>query len=71
VRKKEAIIADMDDTHAYYFNCLTEHDKTMLTLQHMKELEQELIAAMGDKYEAYHLEHQSYMQAWYNFKETK
>jgi hypothetical protein len=46
VRTKEAVIADMDDTHAAYFDCLLDHDKTMLTLQRMRQLEQELIAVM-------------------------
>jgi hypothetical protein len=71
VRTQEEIIQEMDVTHAAYFNCLLDHSLTMLTLVRMRQLEAELIAVLRDKYAAYHLEHLSYMTAWYNFRQAK
>jgi hypothetical protein len=64
MRKQAAILADIDRAHKQYFTHLRDHAASMQILFRLRALEQELIEAAGDKYDAYHLEHLSYMAAY-------
>ena len=69
MRTQEQILQDMAATKAY-FDHLTDHTAFMQTLTILRALERELVEAVGNKHDAFHLEHLSYMAAMDDFMST-
>ena len=70
MRTQEQILQDMAATHKAYFDHLTDHTAFMQTLTILRALERELVEAVGNKHDAFHLEHLSYMAAMDDFMST-
>ena len=70
MRTQAEILQDMAAIHKAYFDNLTDHTAFMQTLTILRALERELVEAVGNKHDAFHLEHLSYMAAMDDFMST-
>ena len=70
MRTQEQILQDMAANHKAYFDHLSDHTAFMQTLSKLHALERELVEAVGNKHDAFHLEHLSYMAAMDDFMST-
>jgi hypothetical protein len=70
MRTQVEILQDIAETHKQYFKYLADHTAFMQILIKLRQLEQELIEVVGNKHDAYHLEHISYMAAMDEFMST-